>query len=84
MPTLDSHKVIDSDVARKLSTFLAGVPAEAREKAIDAYHRITLELLAARGVSPEQAHPLVEGVVAEIRLRIAVVDRAGGATAGQA
>ncbi|HYG90842.1 MAG TPA: hypothetical protein VD978_31820 [Azospirillum sp.] len=79
-----SVKVAATKVALNLSTFLAGVPAETRELAIDAYRRITLELLTSRGLSPEQASPLVEHIVAEIRLRIAAVDRAGGTVAGRA
>ena len=73
-----------TDVARKLSTFLAGVPAETREMAIDAYRRITLELLTTRGLSAEQAGPLVERIVQDIRFRVAAVDRAGGTVAGRA
>lgn len=73
-----------TEVARKLSTFLAGVPAETREMAIDAYRRITLELLNSRGLSTEQATPLVERIVQDIRFRVAAVERAGGTVAGRA
>lgn len=73
-----------AEVAQKLSTFLAGVPAETREMAIDAYRRITLELLTTRGLPPEQANPLIETIVQDIRFRVAAVERAGGTVAGRA
>ncbi len=73
-----------AEVAQKLSTFLAGVPAETRELAIDAYRRITLELLTTRSLPPEQANPLVEQIVRDIRFRVAAVERAGGTVAGRA
>jgi len=72
------------EVAAKLSTFLAGVPADMREAAIDAYRKITLQLLATRGLPIEQATPLVDQIVTDIRARVAAVERAGGSVAGRA
>jgi len=77
-------EIAATEVAQKLSTFLAGVPAETREMAIDAYRRITLELLTTRGLPAEQANPLVEQIVQDIRFRVAAVERAGGTVAGRA
>ena len=77
-------EIAATEVAQKLSTFLAGVPVETREVAIDAYRRITLELLSTRGLPADQANPLVEQIVQDIRFRVAAVERAGGGVAGRA
>jgi hypothetical protein len=73
-----------ADVAERLATFLAGVPPEAREAAIDAYRKVTHQLLTARGLDEEGATALVATVIAHIRARLAQVDRAGGGVAGRA
>lgn len=82
--TADRVEATATEVARKLSAFLAGVPAETREMAIDAYRRITLEILIARGMTSDRAAPLIERIVTDIRLRVAAVERAGGTMAGHA
>jgi len=73
-----------ADVAARLATFLAGVPPEAREAAIDAYRKVTHQLLLTRGLDEERAAALVATVVAHIRARLAQVDKAGGTVAGRA
>ncbi|HEY0834373.1 MAG TPA: hypothetical protein VGE72_10740 [Azospirillum sp.] len=73
-----------ADVAARLATFLAGVPPEAREAAIDAYRKVTRQLLLSRGLDEERAAALIDTVVAHIRAHLARVDRAGGMAAGRA
>jgi len=73
-----------AEVAARLATFLAGVPPEAREAAIDAYRKVTHQLLITRGLDEERATALVTTVVAHIRARLAQVDQSGGTVAGRA
>ncbi|MGQ9370191.1 hypothetical protein [Azospirillum sp. ST 5-10] len=72
------------EAAERLAAYLAGVPHDLRDAALQGYRRVTLALLARRGVAEGAAEALVDGVVAKIRARLGAIDRAGGTAVGRA
>lgn len=73
-----------TDVSERLATYLAGVPADLRDAALMAYRKVTMALLLKRGMTEEKAEPLIEEIVADIRKRLSLIERAGGGVAGRA
>ena len=75
--------VAAAEVVERLAAYLAGLPHDLRDAALQAYRNVTLGLMARRGVGDAAAEVLVDSVVARIRDRLAVIERAGGTVAGR-
>ncbi|WP_029009933.1 hypothetical protein [Azospirillum halopraeferens] len=72
------------EVVDRLAAYLAGLPHDLRDAALQGYRNITLALMASRGVADAAAERLVDGVIARIRDRLAAIEQAGGGVSGRA
>lgn len=83
-PSHTDGRLPPAEVAERLAVYLAGMPADVRESALQAYRGVTLALLVRRKLGAAEAEAAVDRIVTAIRARLALIERAGGALAGRA